>query len=212
MRQRCTLRCRSVFTPERGIERRAKNRHLPRILRHATSAARVVIHILGIDPGSRITGYGIIAVEGRRMTYVASGIVRVDKEEWPQRLRSIFLGIQEIVATYQPHEIAIEKVFMHRNADAALKLGQARGAALCAALLPGFPVTEYAATQIKQAIVGKGHAAKNQMQHMVRVLLKLPDVPTPDSADALAVALCHAHTRQTVRLIAQAEQRVSAAS
>ena len=171
-----------------------------------------MIHILGIDPGSRITGYGVIAVEGRRMTYIASGIVRVDKEKWPQRLRSIFLGIQEIVATYHPQEIAIEKVFMHRNADAALKLGQARGAALCAALLPELPVTEYAATQIKQAIVGKGHAAKNQMQHMVRVLLKLPDVPTPDSADALAVALCHAHTRQTVRLIAQAEQRAGVLS
>ena len=170
------------------------------------AAARVVIRILGIDPGSRITGYGVIAVENRRMSYIASGIVRVDKEEWPQRLHSIFVGIQEIVATYAPQEIAIEKVFMHRNADAALKLGQARGAALCAALLPGLPVTEYAATQIKQAIVGKGHAAKNQIQHMVRVLLKLPGLPTPDSADALAVALCHAHTRQTVRLIALAGQ------
>ena len=146
------------------------------------------------------------------MSYVTSGIVRVDKEEWPQRLRSIFLGIQEIVTTHRPHEIAIEKVFMHRNADAALKLGQARGAALCAALLPELPVTEYAATQIKQAIVGKGHAAKNQMQHMVRILLKLPDVPTPDSADALAVALCHAHTRQTVRLIAQAAEHASVMS
>lgn len=163
--------------------------------------------ILGIDPGSRLTGYGVIDVDGSKLSYVTSGTVNVRDEVWPDRLRSIFLGISEIVQLHIPHEIAIEKVFMHKNADAALKLGQARGAALCAALLPQLPVSEYTPNEIKQATVGKGHAAKEQIQHMVRLLLKLPEGLSPDSADALAVALCHAHTRQTMLHVRRAQQR-----
>jgi crossover junction endodeoxyribonuclease RuvC len=160
--------------------------------------------ILGIDPGSQITGYGIIDIDGQRAVYVASGQVRVHGDALADRLKIIFAGIREIVAQQQPDEIAIEKVFMHRNADSALKLGQARGAAICAALMPehpnipSVPVSEYTPTQIKQATVGKGNAAKSQVQHMVRVLLNLPAVPPSDAADALAVALCHGHTRRTL--------------
>lgn len=163
--------------------------------------------ILGIDPGSRLTGYGVIDVDGSKLSYVTSGTVNVRDEEWPDRLRTIFLGVSEIMQVHAPHEIAIEKIFMHKNADSALKLGQARGAALCAALLPQLLVSEYTPNQIKQATVGKGHAAKEQIQHMVRLLLKLPEGLSPDSADALAVALCHAHTRQTMLHLKRAQQR-----
>jgi crossover junction endodeoxyribonuclease RuvC len=156
------------------------------------------MRILGIDPGSRFTGYGVIDVHGRQVRYVASGVVRVADEVWPTRLQSIFRGVRAVVDEFQPSTLAIEKVFVHRNAESALKLGQARGAALCAALVPGVDVCEYSPNQIKQAIVGRGHAAKEQVQHMIRLLLTLPEAPSADSADALAVALCHAHTSQTV--------------
>ena len=156
------------------------------------------MRILGIDPGSRITGYGIIEVEGNRNRYVASGCVRVADRALPERLQEIFAGVSEIVATYRPEQMAIEQVFMHRNADSALKLGQARGAAICAATSHDLPVSEYAARAIKQAIVGKGSATKHQVQHMVCVLLGLDSSPQADAADALAVALCHGHTSQTL--------------
>lgn len=154
-----------------------------------------MIRILGIDPGSRYTGYGVIDMDGNRACYVASGAVRVQGEDLAERLRIIFDGITQIVASHQPDEVAIEKVFMHRNADSALKLGQARGAAICASLSPPLPLSEYTPTQIKQAVVGRGHAEKGQIQHMVRVLLSLSATPQSDAADALAVALCHGHTR-----------------
>lgn len=155
------------------------------------------MRILGIDPGSRFTGYGVVEVSGRAVNYVTGGIVHVADEAWPNRLQSIFNGVRAIVDQYKPTALAIEKVFVHRNAESALKLGQARGAALCAALVPGVAVCEYSPNQIKQAIVGRGHAAKGQIQHMVRILLNLPELPPSDSADALAVALCHAHTSQS---------------
>ena len=155
-----------------------------------------MIRILGIDPGSRITGYGIIEVEGNHNRYVTSGCVRTIHKALPDRLRVIFEGVQELISTYQPDEMAIEQVFMHRNADSALKLGQARGSAICAGVTASLPVGEYSPRSIKQAVVGKGSANKAQVQHMVRTLLALSDTPQEDAADALAVALCHGHTCQ----------------
>lgn len=152
--------------------------------------------ILGIDPGSRITGFGVIRMEQRRPVYVASGCIRTEKAEMPQRLGEIFQGVGEVIETYQPQALAIEKVFLHRNADSALKLGQARGAALVAAVTHALTIHEYSPNQIKQAVVGRGHAAKQQVQHMVRTLLNLSATPPADAADALAVAVCHAHIRQ----------------
>ncbi len=154
------------------------------------------LRVLGIDPGSRVTGFGIVDQEARRSTYVASGCIRVKGEALPQRLRCIFEGIDDIVRRYRPDEVAIEGVFVHRNAGSALKLGQARGAAICAVMQESLPVSEYAPAEIKQAIVGRGRAEKGQVQHMVKVLLNLAVSPQADAADALAVALCHCHSRR----------------
>lgn len=160
-----------------------------------------MIRILGIDPGSRITGYGVIDVKGNHSRYVTSGCIRIKADDWGERLGTIFTGLGTIINEFKPQEFAIEQVFMHRNADSALKLGQARGAAICAGVHNMLPLAEYSARAIKQAIVGKGGAAKTQVQHMVKVLLNLNDTPQEDAADALAVALCHAHTRQTLQHI-----------
>ena len=154
--------------------------------------------ILGIDPGSRLTGYGVIEVRGQRAEYIASGCVRMADEDFAQRLRAIFEGVGEVVERYRPTEIAIEKVFVQRNVDSALKLGQARGAAICAVVSRSLPIAEYSPAQIKQALVGRGAAAKEQVQHMVKTLLQLIESPQADAADALACALCHSHTRQTM--------------
>jgi crossover junction endodeoxyribonuclease RuvC len=155
------------------------------------------ICLLGIDPGSQITGYGVIRLQGRGGEYVASGSIRVGKLEWSERLRDIFNGVSEIIRQYQPQALVIEKVFLHRNADAALKLGQARGVAIAAAAVLGLAVHEYSPNEVKQAIVGGGHADKTQVQHMIRILLNLSEAPPPDAADALALALCHAHRSQS---------------
>lgn len=158
--------------------------------------------ILGIDPGSRSTGYGLIdAQTAGRASLVACGCIRTESDAFPARLKQIYDGILEVVKLYQPDELAIERVFMHKNADSALKLGQARGAALCAVLVAGLPVHEYAAREVKQAIVGKGNADKTQVQHMVKVMLNLQGPLQADAADALGAALCHLHTRETQRRI-----------
>jgi len=154
--------------------------------------------IIGIDPGSRITGYGIIDSDGRNVHYIASGCIRTADENIPGRLRTIFEGIQELLDGYHPDEMAIEKVFMHRNADSALKLGQARGAAISAVVVQNLGVSEYTPNEIKQAVVGKGHADKTQVQHMIRILLNLNGMPQVDAADALAVAYCHATVRNSL--------------
>lgn len=154
--------------------------------------------ILGIDPGSRITGFGVIEMTGLQTRHIASGCVRTRGESLPERLDEIFAGIETVVGTYHPDEMAIESVFMHRNAGSALKLGQARGAAICAATRSGLAISEYAPREVKQAVVGKGGATKEQVQHMVCVLLGLRSSPQADAADALAVALCHGHTRETL--------------
>jgi len=152
--------------------------------------------ILGIDPGSRKTGFGIIRVNGNRHEYVASGVIRLPVIALPDRLKIIFDNISEIIDSHGPVEAAVEEVFMAKSAGSALKLGQARGAAIVACMRHELLVAEYTARQIKQAVVGTGAADKEQVQHMVKILLKLPATPQEDAADALAAALCHAHTRQ----------------
>lgn len=154
--------------------------------------------ILGIDPGSRKTGFGIIEhVSGTHLRYVTSGVIRVEKvPEFPERLNQIFASISDIIREYTPHESAIEEVFLGRNVSSALKLGQARGAAIVACMQGGLSVHEYAARKVKQAVVGNGSATKEQVQHMMKVLLKLPGLPQEDAADGLAIAICHAHTHQ----------------
>lgn len=153
--------------------------------------------ILGIDPGSCITGYGIIQIEGSQLSYLDSGCIKMAKLVFSERLEKIFSGLQSVVQQYAPSEAAIEQVFMHINANAALKLGQARGAALVAVAAAKLMVSEYSARQVKQSVVGYGAANKQQVQHMVRLLLNLDRSPQADAADALAIAICHAQARQS---------------
>lgn len=156
----------------------------------------VSLRILGIDPGSRMTGFGVLDCHQDRATYVASGAVNTVEGTFKDRLRLIFNSISAIVAEYRPHVLAIESVFVHKNASSALKLGHARSAAICATFEFDLEVFEYAPREIKQAVVGTGSATKEQVQHMVRALLELDGDPSPDAADALATALCHANQRR----------------
>mgnify|MGYP001402877817 CR=1 FL=1 len=149
--------------------------------------------ILGIDPGSRVTGYGIIVSDGIRSRHIASGSIRLGGEEFPVRLGEIYRRVAGLVAEYAPEELAIEQVFVARNPSSALKLGQARGAAICAAVVAGLTVSEYTPRMIKQSVVGIGSADKEQVQHMVRRILGLQEELASDRADALAVAISHAH-------------------
>ena len=151
------------------------------------------MRILGIDPGLRITGFGVIEQSGGKLRYITSGCVRSGKGELADRLKLLLEGLGEVIAANRPEAVAIEKVFVNVNPQSTLLLGQARGSAICAAVIAGLPVAEYTALQVKQAVVGKGHAKKEQVQHMVRRLLALPGDPSPDAADALACAICHAH-------------------
>ena len=164
------------------------------------------MRILGIDPGSRFTGYGIVDVRGDRATAVHSGVIKTGSGEFPERLGIIFRGIRDLIVAYSPSEVAVENVFVSKNASSALKLGQARGAAISAAICENLKVSEYSPRSVKQAIVGKGNADKVQVQHMVCVLLQLQETPPEDAADALAVALCHQHTQQSMNRM-QALQR-----
>ena len=150
--------------------------------------------ILGIDPGSRLTGYGVLQVDGSSIKYLASGCIRPGVGPFVERLADIYRGVEEIIATHGPAELAIEEVFLARNPASALKLGQARGVAIAAAVAQGLDVHEYAARKVKQTLVGTGRASKEQVQHMVRVLLGLPAAPGADAADALAIAICHVNT------------------
>ena len=159
------------------------------------------VRILGIDPGSRLTGFGVLDFTGSAATYVASGTVRSVSGSFPERLRSIFESVAAVVTEYAPDVVAIESVFMHKNAASALKLGQARSAALCATFSGNVDVYEYAPREIKQAIVGTGSATKEQVQHMVVALLSLDRPPAAAAADALAAALCHGHQRRIRRAL-----------
>ena len=164
--------------------------------------------ILGVDPGSRTTGFGIIRAEGRHIEYLDSGCIRVGQKPMAERLQIIFHSLATLIGEYRPEEFAIEQVFMARNPDSALKLGQARGAAIVSAANSGLAVHEYSARQVKQAVVGKGGADKAQVQHMVQALLALSRKPQEDAADALAIAMCHAHMSQSVLRVAGAGGKV----
>jgi crossover junction endodeoxyribonuclease RuvC len=158
------------------------------------NASSVSAHrILGIDPGLRTTGFGVIEQAGQKLAYVASGTVKSGEGELPTRLGVLFAGITEVIATYAPDVCSVEIVFVNVNPQSTLLLGQARGAVICAAVAQALPVSEYTALQIKQAVVGHGKAAKEQVQEMVKRLLNLPVAPTADAADALACAIAHAH-------------------
>jgi len=157
------------------------------------------VRILGIDPGSRITGYGIIEVTGDRTVCVTHGVIKTGNGEFPERLGIIFSGIRSLVAEHCPGQAAVESVFVSRNPNSALKLGQARGAAICALVEQGITVSEYSPRSVKQAIVGRGGADKIQVKHMIGMLLQLKADLAEDAADALAVALCHHHTQQTAQ-------------
>lgn len=152
------------------------------------------MRILGVDPGSRRTGFGIIDVDGRCLSYVTSGTLTLGDGPIPERLGQIFDDLSHLIQEYQPQQFAIEQVFLGKNVSSALKLGHARGAAIVAATAFHLSVSEYSARSIKQAVVGTGSALKTQVQHMVVTLLTLPGMPKEDAADALAVAVCHAHT------------------
>jgi crossover junction endodeoxyribonuclease RuvC len=141
----------------------------------------------------RVTGVGVIDIERSRLTYVASGCVKSGAGDLAARLKAILDGLNEVIAAHAPDAVAVEKVFVNANPQSTLALGQARGTAICAAVLAGLPVSEYTALQVKQSVVGNGHAAKQQVQHMVKRLLALAGDPAPDAADALACAICHAH-------------------
>jgi crossover junction endodeoxyribonuclease RuvC len=152
------------------------------------------IRILGIDPGLGVTGYGVLEKDGSSLAYVASGRIRSDESETlAERLACILSGLSEVIESYRPIEVAVEKVFVNVNPNSTLLLGQARGAAICAAVMARLPVAEYTALQVKQSVVGQGHARKEQVQEMVKRLLKLRGHPSADAADALACAICHAH-------------------
>ena len=156
-----------------------------------------LLRILGVDPGLRVTGFGVIEKRGNTLIYLASGCIKTDANaSLPQRLGTIHAGLGELIAQYQPNQAAVEIVFVNVNPQSTLLLGQARGAAITALVVGGLEVAEYTALQVKQAVVGNGHADKTQVQHMVRRLLALPADPKADAADALACAIAHAHGGQ----------------
>lgn len=164
--------------------------------------------ILGIDPGSRITGFGVIEEAGKKCQYITSGCIRIKSETVAERLREIYDGINSIIEQFQPTEAAIEQIFMFHSADSALKLGQARGVAIVSMANHNLTVAEYSARQVKQAVVGYGAADKTQVQQMVKTLLNLSKSPQADAADALAIALCHYHTRQSLVYLGDAKKTV----
>ncbi|MFZ6844069.1 crossover junction endodeoxyribonuclease RuvC [Undibacterium sp. RuTC16W] len=157
--------------------------------------------ILGIDPGLRTTGFGVIDKQGSKLTYIASGTIKTADESLPERLKTILLGVSEIIQTYQPDCAAVEKVFVNVNPQSTLLLGQARGAAICALVSADLAVAEYTALQVKQGVVGHGKAKKEQVQDMVQRLLSLSGMPSTDAADALGVAICHAHSGDTLAML-----------
>lgn len=166
------------------------------------------MRILGIDPGLRITGYGVIERHGSKLAYVDSGCIRTPDGTLPERLKVILEGVGEVIRLHAPGEVAVEEVFVNVNPKSTLLLGQARGAAISGAVLHSLPVAEYTALQVKQAVVGNGHAAKEQVQEMVRRLLNLAGKLQADAADALACAICHAHTGQGIGRLATQGLRV----
>ena len=155
-----------------------------------------------------MTGFGVLDKAGQKLAYVTSGCIRVPSGELSVRLKTILDGLVDVIASCRPEQVALEKVFVNVNPQSTLLLGQARGTAICAAVMHRLPVAEYTALQVKQAVVGNGHAAKEQVQEMVKRLLKLQGDPSPDAADALACAICHAHGGQGLGRLATAGYRV----
>jgi len=158
------------------------------------------VRILGLDPGSQRTGFAVIETNGPKVAYLVSGAIKAGGDSLAERLQDIFVGVDRLTNEFKPDEVAIERVFMHRNADSALKLGQARGAALSATFAVRPRVFEYAAREVKLAVVGTGGAHKDQVQLMVKRLLNIAGPLAEDAADALAIALCHAHSRKLFAL------------
>lgn len=167
------------------------------------------IRILGIDPGLRVTGFGLIEKTGTKLSYIASGCIKsTEAEDLPARLKIILEELGQVIEAHRPDQVAIEKVFVNVNPESTLLLGQARGTAICAAVMARLPVAEYTALQVKQAVVGAGHAKKEQVQEMVKRLLVLPGHPSQDAADALACAICHAHGGQGLGALTTTGMRV----
>ncbi|MFN7086548.1 MAG: crossover junction endodeoxyribonuclease RuvC [Burkholderiales bacterium] len=166
------------------------------------------MRILGIDPGLRVTGFGVVDKAGQKLSYVTSGCIRTRDGELAARLKTLLDGLVEVIAACGPEQVALEKVFVNVNPQSTLLLGQARGTAICAAVMHGLPLSEYTALQVKQAVVGNGHAKKEQVQEMVKRLLGLDGDPSPDAADALACAICHAHGGQGLGRLATAGYRI----
>ena len=156
---------------------------------------------MGIDPGSRVTGYGFVEYANSSFTYLASGCIRTPKGALCERLGVIYASVDALIQEFEPHEVAIEEVFMARNPQSALKLGQARGAAIAAVASRELALSEYAARSVKKALTGTGAASKEQVQHMVKTILGLSDTPAEDAADALAIAICHVNTQGLLRVI-----------
>ncbi len=154
--------------------------------------------ILGIDPGSRVTGYGVIESDGRKSTHITSGCIRLGQGELPERLGEIYRAVSQLIHDYAPTEMAVEEVFVSKNPSSALKLGHARGAAVCAGVMAGLDIAEYTPRRIKQAVVGTGAADKEQVQHMIKLILQIKVKMTADQSDALAVAITHAHSNSTL--------------
>ncbi len=180
--------------------------NVPMSLEHS---AHTTLRILGIDPGLRITGFGVIEKTGSKLAYVTSGCVKSPSDAaLPDRLRILLENLREVIEAHRPSQVAIEKVFVNVNPQSTLLLGQARGTAICAAVLAQLPVAEYTALQVKQSVVGNGHAKKEQVQEMVKRLLHLAGYPQPDAADALACAICHAHGGQGMGSLATAGLRM----
>ena len=167
-------------------------------------SAADTVRILGIDPGLRVTGFGVLEKRAGKLSYVTSGCIKTGTGELPARIKIIVDGLAEVIDDNAPVQVAVEKVFVNVNPQSTLLLGQARGAAICAAVMHNLPVSEYTALQVKQAVVGNGHAKKEQVQEMVKRLLKLAGDPSPDAADALACAICHAHGGQGLGRLATA--------
>ena len=167
------------------------------------------MRILGIDPGLRITGFGVLDKSGQKLAYVTSGCIKTPQQgELWSRLKTILDGLAEVIAECRPEQIALEKVFVNANPQSTLLLGQARGTAICAGVMHDLPIAEYTALQVKQAVVGNGHARKEQVQEMVKRLLQLAGAPGPDAADALACAICHAHGGQGLGALSTAGYRI----
>jgi crossover junction endodeoxyribonuclease RuvC len=171
-------------------------------------ASAGAVRILGIDPGLRVTGFGVIDKTGNQLSYVTSGCIRTGDGELASRLKTILDGLAEVIDTHGPAQVALEQVFVNVNPQSTLLLGQARGAAVCAVVIKDLPLSEYTALQVKQAVVGNGHAKKEQVQDMVKRLLGLKGTPGADAADALACAICHAHGGQGLGSLATAGYRV----